>query len=311
MRSSIFAPHSGCRTHCLPAFCRVGLGLPTFWAAFLLRAILFTWNICFPGRPFIEEIGFLPPFLLLRTGDVDFFMCIGVLPGVEHHRREGHRRGREVLHLLQIEMQFSQHLSGQRLHVPLGASRVRGDEVRDQLIGQMFLTANAMEVGGQPLEERERRFAHQAQHVILGVFGRHFKPSRGMVLQHSLQIGRAVEQVVADAAADEGLTPDGAMVYETFLTKQRTDTDRHWWVQAENVVGHINLYQYFDDEVALQKAFRCWEFIKKNLIDPQNGEWYWSIRADGTVNTGDDKAGFWKCPYHNGRMCMEIMERFS
>lgn len=81
--------------------------------------------------------------------------------------------------------------------------------------------------------------------------------------------------------------------------------------RLKNVVGHINLYQYFDDEVALQKAFRCWEFIKKNLIDPQNGEWYWSIRADGTVNTGDDKAGFWKCPYHNGRMCMEIMERFS
>lgn len=113
------------------------------------------------------------------------------------------------------------------------------------------------------------------------------------------------------AAADEGLAPDGAMVYETFLTKQRTDTDRHWWVQAENIVGHINLYQHFDDEVALQKAFRCWEFIKKNLIDNRNGEWYWSIHADGTVNTDDDKAGFWKCPYHNGRMCMEIMERFS
>lgn len=113
------------------------------------------------------------------------------------------------------------------------------------------------------------------------------------------------------AAADEGLASDGAMAYETFLTKQRTDTDRHWWVQAENIVGHSNLYQHFDDEVALQKAFRCWEFIKKNLIDNRNGEWYWSIYADGTVNTGDDKAGFWKCPYHNGRMCMEIMERFS
>lgn len=113
------------------------------------------------------------------------------------------------------------------------------------------------------------------------------------------------------AAADEGLASDGAMAYETFLTKQRTDTDRHWWVQAENIVGHNNLYQHFDDEVALQKAFRCWEFIKKNLIDNRNGEWYWSIYADGTVNTDDDKAGFWKCPYHNGRMCMEIMERFS
>lgn len=113
------------------------------------------------------------------------------------------------------------------------------------------------------------------------------------------------------AAADEGLTPEGSMIYETFPDKGKTDTDRHWWVQAENVVGHVNLYQHFDDEVALQKAFRCWEFIKNNLVDTVNGEWHWSVLADGTVNTTDDKAGFWKCPYHNGRMCMEVMERFS
>lgn len=113
------------------------------------------------------------------------------------------------------------------------------------------------------------------------------------------------------AAADEGLTPEGSMIYETFPDKGKTDTDRHWWVQAENVVGHVNLYQHFDDEVALQKAFRCWEFIKNNLVDALNGEWHWSVLADGTVNTTDDKAGFWKCPYHNGRMCMEVMERFS
>lgn len=113
------------------------------------------------------------------------------------------------------------------------------------------------------------------------------------------------------AAADEGLTPEGSMIYETFPDKDKTDTDRHWWVQAENVVGHVNLYQHFDDEVALQKAFRCWEFIKNNLVDTVNGEWHWSVLADGTVNTTDDKAGFWKCPYHNGRMCMEVMERFS
>lgn len=113
------------------------------------------------------------------------------------------------------------------------------------------------------------------------------------------------------AAADEGLTPDGGMIYETFLDKDQTDKDRHWWVQAENVVGHANLYQHFDDEIAMQKAFRCWEFIKKHLIDYKQGEWHWSLRADGRVNTTDDKAGFWKCPYHNGRMCMEMIERFS
>ena len=113
------------------------------------------------------------------------------------------------------------------------------------------------------------------------------------------------------AAAGEGLNPDGSMVYETFLEQHHTDTDCHWWVQAENVVGHLNLYQYFDDEVALQKAFRCWEFIKRKLVERKQGEWYWSVHADGSVNTVDDRAGFWKCPYHNGRMCMEVMERFA
>ena len=112
------------------------------------------------------------------------------------------------------------------------------------------------------------------------------------------------------AAADEGLNPDGSLIYESFLSKGKDDCDLHWWVQAENVVGHVNLYQHFGDEVALRKAFRCWEFIKAHLIDTEGGEWYWSLRADGTVNLVDDKAGFWKCPYHNGRMCMEIMERF-
>ena len=113
------------------------------------------------------------------------------------------------------------------------------------------------------------------------------------------------------AAADEGLTSEGGMLYETFPDKGVTDGDCHWWVQAENVVGHLNLYQHFGDEAALLKAFRCWEYIKKHLIDYKNGEWHWSVRADGTVNTDDDKAGFWKCPYHNGRMCMEMLERFT
>ena len=60
---------------------------------------------------------------------------------------------------------------------------------------------------------------------------------------------------------------------------------------------------------SLGKALRCWQYIKENLIDTEHGEWYWSRYADGTLNTVDDKAGFWKCPYHNGRMCLEILER--
>ena len=112
-------------------------------------------------------------------------------------------------------------------------------------------------------------------------------------------------------AADEGLNPDGSMIYENFLDKQKIDRELHWWVQAENVVGHINLYQHFGDTEALDIAARCWEFIKTKLIDHEQGEWHWSLLPDGTVNHRDDKAGFWKCPYHNGRMCMEVIERFK
>lgn len=161
---------------------------------------------------------------------------------------------------------------------------------------------------------------------------------------------KEIEPVIVNIAraADEGLNPDGSLIYEQTsgrvdeqtsgqadgqTSRQGTDgvqagkqgeapcqlvtctssTDKelHWWVQAENVVGHVNLYQHFGDEAALDTAVKCWQFIKNSLIDREHGEWHWSLMPDGTVNRRDDKAGFWKCPYHNGRMCMEIIERFG
>ena len=122
---------------------------------------------------------------------------------------------------------------------------------------------------------------------------------------------RKVEQVVREVAkaSEKGLRPNGSMIHEANLDTGHTDDDLHWWVQAENVVGWFNIYQYFGDEDALDKAVRCWEYIKTQLIDYENGEWFWSRHPDGTLNTIDDKAGFWKCPYHNGRMCLEMIER--
>ena len=122
---------------------------------------------------------------------------------------------------------------------------------------------------------------------------------------------KRVEQVVLDVAkaSEKGLRPDGSMIHEANLDTGVIDDDLHWWVQAENVVGWFNIYQYFGDRDALDKAFRCWDYIKAQLIDNEHGEWYWSRHADGSLNTDDDKAGFWKCPYHNCRMCLEIIER--
>ena len=53
-------------------------------------------------------------------------------------------------------------------------------------------------------------------------------------------------------------------------------------------------------------AAQTWDYIKRNIVDYDVGEWFWSHNADGSVNRTDDKAGFWKCPYHNGRMCLEV-----
>lgn len=108
-------------------------------------------------------------------------------------------------------------------------------------------------------------------------------------------------------AAGEGFSPTEGMIYEK--NGEETDADRHWWVQAETVVGYFNLWHHFDRQEGLENALMCWDYIKANLIDCENGEWFWSLKADGTVNRTDDKAGFWKCPYHNGRMCLEIIER--
>lgn len=110
---------------------------------------------------------------------------------------------------------------------------------------------------------------------------------------------------IADAGM-QGYRPDGSMIYEMH-SDGRLDTDRHWWVQAETVVGLFYLWKLHGREAALDQALRTWDYIKDRLVDRKNGEWFWSVGADGGANRTDDKAGFWKCPYHNGRMCMEVI----
>lgn len=113
---------------------------------------------------------------------------------------------------------------------------------------------------------------------------------------------------IADAAM-EGLEPDGSMIYEKEGT--HTDQERHWWVQAEAVVGYMYAYDNSGNIQYKEKATRIWQYIQNNFIDKQHGEWYWSRMPDGSVNKRDDKAGCWKCPYHNSRMCMEMIENFG
>ncbi len=111
------------------------------------------------------------------------------------------------------------------------------------------------------------------------------------------------------SAAHEGLAEDGSLIYERDDAKGHLDRDRHWWVQSEAVVGFLNAWELSGDATWLGLASGAFDYIRDQLTDSVNGEWFWSIHDDGTVNRDDDKAGFWKCPYHNTRMCLEIISR--
>ncbi|MGF1638615.1 MAG: AGE family epimerase/isomerase [Cyclobacteriaceae bacterium] len=116
--------------------------------------------------------------------------------------------------------------------------------------------------------------------------------------------------LMAATVVGEGIDDDGGLWYE--LHKDGVmDFDKHWWPQAEAIVGFVSAWQQGGGEHFMRLAYRVWKFTKTNIIDSQNGEWYFRVNRDGKPYLDEDKAGPWKCPYHNGRMCMEIYERLK
>ena len=91
--------------------------------------------------------------------------------------------------------------------------------------------------------------------------------------------------------------------------------ESQWWCYAEAVVGYIDQWKLNQKDLPVEAAINlemaevAWDYIQSHLIDREHGEWYWAILPDGTPDTSNDKAGFWKCPYHNSRMCIELIER--
>ena len=90
----------------------------------------------------------------------------------------------------------------------------------------------------------------------------------------------------------------------------KIDRKRVWWVQAEAVVGFLNAYQHSNDPVFLENVKTVWACIKRDVIDKRPGsEWYSEVSADHVPHDYKEIVGPWKCPYHNGRMCMEVITR--
>ena len=112
-------------------------------------------------------------------------------------------------------------------------------------------------------------------------------------------------------AASEGLDLDGGLWYEYDSGTHKVIKEKHWWVQAEAMVGFFDQWQLTGDNNQLEKSLNCWEYTKEFIKDKVHGEWLWGRDTDGDIMAGQEKVGLWKCPYHNTRACIEIINRIS
>ncbi|MGD0166113.1 MAG: AGE family epimerase/isomerase [Gaiellaceae bacterium] len=84
---------------------------------------------------------------------------------------------------------------------------------------------------------------------------------------------------------------------------------KEWWPQAEAVVGFLNAFELSGREAFLDAAEKSWDFIEKHVIDRDYGEWYYRVSPEGQPELELPKVSPWKCPYHNARAALEVIER--
>ena len=119
---------------------------------------------------------------------------------------------------------------------------------------------------------------------------------------------QAIALQIVDVTLAEGVDADGG-VYNLGGPAGVIDDCKEWWPQAEAVVGFIDAWQVSGEARYLAAAEKTWAFIEGYLIDKKHGEWFRGVTRDGHLIPTFEKAGFWKCPYHNGRMGLEVITR--
>jgi mannobiose 2-epimerase len=125
---------------------------------------------------------------------------------------------------------------------------------------------------------------------------------------------KSVALAMATGVLEHGCDADGSIFYEG-NAEHVVKTDKHWWPQAEAVIGFINARELGGGEIFVTAAERAWQFIEEHVIDPKDGEWFAELDRSGRPlpdypqHEGSCKIGPWKCPYHNVRACLEVMRR--
>jgi mannobiose 2-epimerase len=126
----------------------------------------------------------------------------------------------------------------------------------------------------------------------------------------SIQTARR-NAITITVAAMEGLDKDGGLWYEHNTKTGTKIFEKHWWPQAETLIGFCNAWQLTGNAVYKEVLIKNWHFIRNYILDKSQGEWLWGVDRDGKKMDGQDKVGIWKCPYHNTRACLELLHRLK
>lgn len=118
----------------------------------------------------------------------------------------------------------------------------------------------------------------------------------------------ALAVTVADTFISEALDNDYGVFHAIDLKTGKLDADKHWWPQAEAVVGLLHVARITGVDHYTSIAKKIWHFTLDTIIDRKNGEWFFRVDRQGSPYTNENKLGPWKCPYHNSRACMEIIK---
>lgn len=114
---------------------------------------------------------------------------------------------------------------------------------------------------------------------------------------------------MARAALEDGIDKNGGMRTEWHVHEHRFSENFSWWEQCEAIVGFLNAFELTEEEQFLTAAMNSMEFTNMYFIDREKGGWFSWINEDGTPQNERDKADGYTCPYHNVRMCVEIIRR--
>ena len=128
---------------------------------------------------------------------------------------------------------------------------------------------------------------------------------------HLLEKTRAIAVPVADKFIEQGYIKGKGVLNEKERTSGKVDTDRHWWPQAEAMVGLYYAYSISENEKYKVILLDIWDFTKEHIIDSENGEWFFRVDQNYLPYKEEDKLGMWKCPYHNSRACIVLLNKHN